>query len=179
MNLPNFLTIFRILALPVCAWALFKNGGDDSTWRILTWSLFFIVGLTDVLDGKIARSRNQISSFGIILDPIADKALIATALIGLSIQDRIPWWITIVILVREFSVTFLRFAVIKREIISASRGGKLKTLIQGFAVGFYILPIPHYLYFPRDLLLGVAVFLTISTGLDYFKSALKKSAPLR
>ena len=126
MNLPNFLTIFRILALPVCAWALFKNGGDDSTWRILTWSLF-----------------------------------------------------TIVILVREFSVTFLRFAVIKREIISASRGGKLKTLIQGFAVGFYILPIPHFLYFPRDLLLGVAVFLTISTGLDYFKSALKKSAPLR
>ena len=75
MNLPNFLTIFRILALPVCAWALLKNGGDDSTWRILTWSLFFIVGLTDVLDGKIARSRNQISSFGIILDPIADKEI--------------------------------------------------------------------------------------------------------
>ena len=85
MNLPNSLTIFRILALPICAWALFKNGGDDSTWRFIAWSLFFIVGMTDVLDGKIARSRNQVSSFGIILDPIADKAFIATALIGVSV----------------------------------------------------------------------------------------------
>lgn len=177
MNLPNSLTIFRILALPVCAWALFKNGGDDSTWRIIAWTLFFLVGMTDVLDGKIARSRNQISSFGIILDPIADKAFIATALIGVSVLGRIPWWITIVILLREISVTFLRFAVLKREIISASRGGKLKTLTQNFAVGFYILPLPNYLYLPRDLLLGAALILTITTGLEYFKSALKKSAP--
>ena len=177
MNLPNSLTIFRILALPVCAWALFKNGGDDSTWRIIAWTLFFLVGMTDVLDGKIARSRNQISSFGIILDPIADKAFIATALIGVSVLGRIPWWITFVILLREISVTFLRFAVLKREIISASRGGKLKTLTQNFAVGFYILPLPNYLYLPRDLLLGAALILTITTGLEYFKSALKKSAP--
>jgi CDP-diacylglycerol--glycerol-3-phosphate 3-phosphatidyltransferase len=179
MNLPNSLTIFRILALPICAWALFKNGGDDSTWRFIAWSLFFIVGMTDVLDGKIARSRNQISSLGIILDPIADKAFIATALIGVSVLGRIPWWITIVILLREISVTFLRFAVIKREIISASKGGKLKTLIQNFAVGFYILPLPSSLYLPRDLLLGAALILTITTGLEYFKSALKKSAPSR
>ena len=116
MNLPNALTIFRILALPFCAWALFKNGGDDSTWRVIAWVMFFIVGMTDVLDGKIARSRNQISSLGIILDPIADKAFIATALIGLSILDRIPWWVTFVILAREVSVTILRFMVIKREV---------------------------------------------------------------
>ena len=134
MNLPNSLTIFRILALPICAWALFKNGGDDSTWRIIAWSAFFIVGMTDVLDGRVARKRNQVSSFGAILDPIADKAFIATALIGLSILDRIPWWITIVILAREVGVTLLRFAVIKREIISATRGGKFKTLIQNIAV---------------------------------------------
>lgn len=178
MNLPNSLTILRIAALPICAWALFKNGGDDSTWRIIAWILFFLVGMTDVLDGKIARSRNQISSFGAILDPIADKAFIATALIGVSILGRIPWWITIVILAREVSVTFLRFAVIKREIISASRGGKLKTLTQNFAVGFYILPLPHYLYLIRDLLLGLALILTITTGLEYFKSALKKKASL-
>lgn len=174
MNLPNALTIFRILALPFCAWALFKNGGDDSTWRVIAWVMFFIVGMTDVLDGKIARSRNQISSLGIILDPIADKAFIATALIGLSILDRIPWWVTFVILAREVSVTILRFMFIKREIISANRGGKFKSLIQNFSAGFYILPLPENLFLPRDLLLGIAMYLTVTTGIQYFKSALRK-----
>lgn len=174
MNLPNALTIFRILALPLCAWALFKNGGDDSTWRVIAWLMFFVVGMTDVLDGKIARSRNQISPLGIILDPIADKAFIATALIGLSILDRIPWWVTTVILTRELSVTILRFVVIKREIISANRGGKFKTLIQNFSVGFYILPLPENLFLARDILLGVAMYLTITTGIQYFKSALRR-----
>ena len=174
MNLPNSLTVIRILALPFFAWALFKNGGDDSTWRIIAWCAFFIVGMTDVLDGRIARSRNQVSAFGAILDPIADKAFIATALIGLSILDRIPWWVTVLILTRELGVTILRFAVIKREIISATRGGKFKTLIQNFAVGFYILPLPENLFLPRDLLLGVAMYLTIMTGLSYFRSALRR-----
>ena len=174
MNLPNSLTIFRILALPFCAWALFVHGGNDSTWRIIAWSAFFIVGMTDVLDGKIARSRNQVSSFGAILDPIADKAFIATALISLSILERIPWWVTLLILVREVGVTILRFAVLKREVISASKGGKFKTLIQNFSVGFYMLPLPEQLFLPRDLLLGVAMYLTLSTGIAYFRNALKK-----
>jgi len=104
----------------------------------------------------------------------ADKAFIATALIGLSILDRIPWWVTTVILTRELSVTILRFVVIKREIISANRGGKFKTLIQNFSVGFYILPLPENLFLPRDILLGVAMYLTITTGIQYFKSALRR-----
>lgn len=174
MNLPNSLTVFRILALPFCAWALFVNGGDDPTWRIIAWTSFFIVGVTDVLDGKLARSRNQVSAFGAILDPIADKAFIATALISLSILDRIPWWVTILILTREVGVTILRFAVIKREIISASKGGKFKTLIQNFSVGFYMLPLPEQLFLPRDLLLGLAMLLTITTGISYFRSALRR-----
>lgn len=174
MNLPNSLTVFRILALPFCAWALFVNGGDDPTWRIIAWTSFFIVGMTDVLDGKLARSRNQVSAFGAILDPIADKAFIATALVSLSILDRIPWWVTILILTREVGVTILRFAVIKREIISASKGGKFKTLIQNFSVGFYMLPLPEQLFLPRDLLLGLAMFLTITTGISYFRSALRR-----
>lgn len=174
MNLPNSLTVFRILALPFCAWALFVNGGDDPTWRIIAWTSFFIVGMTDVLDGKLARSRNQVSAFGAILDPIADKAFIATALISLSILDRIPWWVTILILTREVGVTILRFAVIRREIISASKGGKFKTLIQNFSVGFYMLPLPEQLFLPRDLLLGLAMFLTITTGISYFRSALRR-----
>lgn len=174
MTLPNALTVFRILALPFCAWALFKNGGDEPQWQVIAWCMFFVVGMTDILDGRIARKRNQISSFGIILDPIADKAFIATALIGVSILGRLPWWVTIVILAREIGVTILRFAVIKREIISASRGVKVKSLLQNFSTGFYILPLPTYLYLPRDILMGVAIALTITTGFDYFRSALRR-----
>lgn len=174
MNLPNALTVFRILALPFCAWALFQKDGQDPTWQIIAWSSFFIVGMTDVLDGRIARKRNQISNFGIILDPIADKAFIATALIGLSILGKMPWWVTAVILIREIGVTILRFAVLKREVISANRGGKLKSLLQNFSVGFYILPLPTYLYLPRDILLGIAIALTVWTGIEYFRNALVK-----
>ena len=174
MNLPNALTVFRILALPFCAWALFQEEGKDPTWQIIAWLMFFVVGMTDVLDGRIARKRNQISNFGIILDPIADKAFIATALIGLSVLGKIPWWVTILILLREVGVTILRFAVIKREVISANRGGKIKSLLQNFSVGFYILPLPEYLFLPRDILLGLAVALTLWTGFEYFRSALKR-----
>ncbi|MFZ8871936.1 MAG: CDP-alcohol phosphatidyltransferase family protein [Candidatus Nanopelagicaceae bacterium] len=162
------------MALPFCAWALFREGGDDPTWQIIAWLMFFVVGLTDILDGRIARKRNQISNFGIILDPIADKAFIATALIGLSVLGKISWWITAIILIREVGVTVLRFAVLKREVISANRGGKIKSLLQNFSVGFYILPLPEYLFIPRDILLGVAVLLTLWTGYEYFRSALRK-----
>jgi CDP-diacylglycerol--glycerol-3-phosphate 3-phosphatidyltransferase len=174
MNLPNALTVFRILALPFCAWALFQKDGQDPTWQIIAWTMFFIVGMTDVLDGRIARKRNQISNFGIILDPIADKAFIATALIGLSILGKMPWWVTVLILAREIGVTILRFAVIKREVISANRGGKLKSFLQNFSVGFYILPLPTSLYLPRDILLGIAIVLTIWTGAEYLRQAIKQ-----
>jgi len=173
-NLPNSLTIFRIIALPFCAYALFKNGGNDDTWRIIAFTLFFIVGLSDVLDGKIARDRNQITEFGKLLDPIADKAMLATATIGSSILGLLPWWITIIFLIREIAVTILRFAVIKKGVIPASKGGKLKTFFQNFGVGFYILPLPTYLNLPRDIFMAVAVILTISTGFDYFRKALKR-----
>lgn len=173
MNLPNALTIARILALPFCAWALSKNGGDDPTWQVIAWCMFCVVGMTDVLDGRIARKRNQISSFGILLDPIADKAFIATALIGLSILEKMPWWVTIVILTREVGITILRFAVIKRGIIAASKGGKIKSLLQNFSVGFYMLPLPESLYTPRDILLGVAIILTVTSGYQYIRDVIK------
>ena len=173
MNLPNALTIARILALPFCAWALFKNGGNDSDWQIIAWCMFFVVGMTDILDGRIARKRNQISSFGTLLDPIADKAFIATALIGLSILEKMPWWVTIVILAREVGITLLRFAVIKRGIIAASKGGKIKSLLQNFSVGFYILPLPEYLFIPRDILLGAAIVLTMTSGYEYIRDVIK------
>ena len=174
INLPNALTIFRILALPFCAYALFKNGGDDDNWRIIAFTLFFIVGLSDILDGKIARSRNQITEFGKLLDPIADKAMLATASIGASILGMLSWWVTAIFLIREIAVTILRFAVIKKGVIPASKGAKVKTFFQSFGVGFYILPLPSYLNLPRDIFMAVAIYLTISTGVTYFRKALKK-----
>lgn len=173
-NLPNSLTIFRIIALPICACALFKNGGSDDSWRIIAFTLFFIVGLSDILDGKIARDRNQITEFGKLLDPIADKAMLATATIGASILGFLSWWVTAIFLIRELAVTLLRFAVIKKGVIAASRGGKLKTFFQNFGVGFYILPLPSFFNLPRDLFMAVAIFLTISTGIDYFRKVFKK-----
>ena len=174
LNLPNALTIFRILALPFCAYALFKNGGEDDSWRIIAFTLFFIVGLSDILDGKIARSRNQITEFGKLLDPIADKAMLATACIGASLLGMLSWWVTAIFLIREVAVTILRFAVIKNGVIPASKGAKLKTFFQSFGVGFYILPLPSYLNIPRDLFMAVAIYLTITTGVDYFRKVLRK-----
>jgi len=174
LNLPNALTIFRILALPFCAYALFKNGGEDDSWRIIAFTLFFIVGLSDILDGKIARSRNQITEFGKLLDPIADKAMLATASIGASLLGMLSWWVTAIFLIREVAVTILRFAVIKKGVIPASKGAKLKTFFQSFGVGFYILPLPSYLNIPRDLFMAVAIYLTISTGVDYFRKVFRK-----
>ena len=173
-NLPNSLTIFRIAALPFCAYALFKSGGDDTNWRIIAFILFFIVGLSDILDGKIARDRNQITEFGKLLDPIADKAMLATATVGASMLGLLSWWVTGIFLIREVAVTILRFAVIKDGVIPASRGGKLKTFFQNFGVGFYILPLPDVLFLPRDIFMGIAIYLTIATGVDYFRRVLKK-----
>jgi len=174
LNLPNTLTIFRILALPFCAYALFKNGGEDDSWRIIAFTLFFIVGLSDILDGKIARSRNQITEFGKLLDPIADKAMLATASISASLLGMLSWWVTAIFLIREIAVTILRFAVIKKGVIPASKGAKLKTFFQNFSVGFYILPLQSYLNLPRDLFTAVAIYLTITTGVDYFRKVLRK-----
>jgi CDP-diacylglycerol--glycerol-3-phosphate 3-phosphatidyltransferase len=173
-NLPNTLTISRLVAVPFCCYALFKNGGDDWTWQIIAWTGFFLVGLTDFLDGRIARSRKQITSFGTFLDPVADKVAIGAAMVGLSMQGKLWWWVTILILVREVSVTILRLTVIKDGVIPASKGGKLKATFQGFGVGFYILPLPTWLHIPRDLFMAVAIYLTITTGYDYFKKVLKK-----
>ena len=173
-NLPNSLTILRVLLLPFCAYALFKNGGDDTTWRIIAWTLFFIVGLSDILDGKLARSRNQITELGKLLDPIADKAMLATAAIGSSLLGMMSWWITAVLLIREVAVTLLRFAVIKNGVIPASKGAKRKTFFQSFGVGFYILPLPSWLHLPRDIFMAYAIYLTITTGIDYFRKALNK-----
>ena len=168
---PNFITVMRLVFVPVGAYTLFKNGGDDTTWQYISWCVFFALGMSDVLDGKLARSRNSVTELGKFLDPVADKAMIATAMISLSILGRMPWWITIVILTREIGITIFRLAVIKRGVIPANRGGKIKAMMQGFGVGFYVLPLNESLYWFRDGFMYVAIALTIFTGAFYVKSA--------
>ena len=175
-NLPNMLTMIRILALPFCAWALIAEQGENDELRILSWFLFFIVAMTDVIDGRLARASNQITDFGEFWDPVADKALIATALISLNYLGLLPIWVTVVILGREVAVTVLRIAVIKGGVIPASKIGKLKTLTQNLSVGLYILPLPEILHLPRDLFLGVAIVLTIYSGYQYFRVAFARQS---
>jgi CDP-diacylglycerol--glycerol-3-phosphate 3-phosphatidyltransferase len=172
---PNMITILRIAFLPVGAYALFKNGGDDSSWQIISWWIFFILGLSDILDGNLARSSNSVTELGKFLDPIADKAMIGTAMISLSILGRMPWWITIVIMGREIGITLFRLAVIKRGVIAANRGGKVKTFFQGFGVGFYVLPLSQEMFWFRDGFMAIAIILTLATGAQYIYSALKSS----
>ena len=179
MNLPSFvspnhITIFRIAFVPLGAWTLYLSKGTDSTLLVISWFIFFILGMSDVIDGNLARSRKQITEFGKFLDPVADKILIGTAMVSLSLLDRFPWWITIVILTREIGITIFRLAVIKHGVIPANRGGKAKTLFQNFGVGFFMLPLPSWLFWFRDGFIAIALVLTIATAIYYVRSALKQ-----
>ena len=171
-NIANALTVFRLLLVPVFVAALFVGDGHEDGWRWAAWGVFAVASYTDSLDGKLARERNLVTAFGKLADPIADKALTGAALIGLSLLDDLAWWVTIVVLVREVGVTLLRFWVIRHGVIPASRGGKLKTLLQGVAIGLYVLPLSGWLETGASVLMGVAVVVTVVTGIDYVTRAL-------
>jgi CDP-diacylglycerol--glycerol-3-phosphate 3-phosphatidyltransferase len=167
---PNTLTIARILLIPVGVYTLFLDGGDNSTYQIVSWCIFFTLGLTDIADGRWARQSNRITPLGTFLDPVADKALIGSAMISLSILGRFPWWITIVILAREIGITIFRLLVIRGGVIPASKGGKLKTAMQSFGVGFFMLPLPASLDWFKFGFISVAIVLTITSAYDYLRS---------
>jgi CDP-diacylglycerol--glycerol-3-phosphate 3-phosphatidyltransferase len=166
------LTMLRLVIVPIFAVMLFADGGHDPKWRALAWAVFAIAMITDLFDGELARRMGLVSDFGKIADPIADKAIMGTALIGLSVLGDLAWWVTVVILVREIGITLMRFWVIRFGVIPASRGGKIKTLTQGIAVGMYVLPLTGALASARWWLMGVAVLLTVGSGLDYVRQAI-------
>lgn len=139
-NIANGLTMLRLLLVPVFAVVLFHGDGHDTAWRIWATVVFGLASITDRLDGDLARRRGLVTEFGKLADPIADKALIGTALVGLSVLDDLAWWVTVVMLVREVGVTLLRFWVIRHGVIAASRGGKVKTAVQIVAIAWYIWP---------------------------------------
>jgi len=168
-NLPNYLTMARIVLVPVFAWLLLAEGGDDEGYRMAATVVFVVASITDFLDGYIARKRNLVTTFGKIADPIADKALTGCALIGLSYLGELPWWVTVLILFREVMVTCLRFWVIKHGVISATRGGKAKTVAQMIAIILFLWPgVPDPLKWG---VMGVALLLTVVTGMDYIRKA--------
>ena len=172
INVPNFLTTIRIIVVPILAWLLFKEDAASDSNRLIAGVLFIIAALTDIADGTIARRWNLITNFGKIFDPIADKALIGVALVGLSYLNLLDWWFTWVILARELFVTFLRFWVINKGVIPASRGGKLKTIMQIIAISFYLLPLPETVSLLAEILMYVAVILTLATAVDYIMKAI-------
>lgn len=172
-NLPNALTALRLVLVPVFGWLLLRHGGDDETSRIAAFVVFVVATATDYLDGWIARRRDLVTSFGKVADPIADKALMGVALVGLSILGELPWWVTLVILVREVGVTLLRFWVIRHGVIAAGRGGKLKTALQAGAISLYLLPLTGFLATFRVLVMAAALLVTVVTGLHYVAKAVR------
>ncbi|WP_064440582.1 CDP-diacylglycerol--glycerol-3-phosphate 3-phosphatidyltransferase [Hoyosella altamirensis] len=173
LNAANVLTMIRILIVPLFLVALLIDSGQSTVWRVTAALLFVIAAVTDRIDGQVARKYGLVTDFGKIADPIADKALMGGALVGLSILGDLSWWITGIILFRELGITVLRFWVIRHGVIPASRGGKLKTLVQTIAIGFYLFPLPDWVSPISMTLMGLAVIITVVTGLDYVVQALQ------
>jgi CDP-diacylglycerol--glycerol-3-phosphate 3-phosphatidyltransferase len=179
-NLPNILTMLRIALVPFFVWFLLADApelkSESGLWRWAAVLAFAVAIYTDKLDGDIARSRGLVTDFGKIADPIADKLLIGSALVMLSVLGELPWWVTIIILVREWGITALRFFVIRYGVIPASRGGKLKTVIQTAAIFLYLLPLAalaHWLVGVAFAVMMAAVLITVWTGVEYVVEALR------
>ncbi|MEB3022460.1 CDP-diacylglycerol--glycerol-3-phosphate 3-phosphatidyltransferase [[Mycobacterium] crassicus] len=171
LNLANALTTMRLVLVPVFLVALFAQEGHDTNMRIAAFVIFAVAIVTDRLDGALARRYGMVTEFGTLADPIADKALIGAALIGLSMLGDLWWWVTALILAREIGITLLRFAVLHRGVIPASRGGKLKTLVQAVGIGLLILPLTGPWLVTAWAVMVAAVVLTVVTGVDYVISA--------
>jgi len=173
LNAANILTMARLALVPVFLGALFAGPDPSWNWRITAFVVFAVACVTDRVDGEVARKYGLVTDFGRIADPIADKALIGGALIGLSILGELAWWVTVVIAVREVGVTLLRFWVIRHGVIPASRGGKLKTLVQAIAIGLYVLRLGDAAQTVSQAVMVVAVVLTVVTGVDYVVRAVR------
>ncbi|MCC2593137.1 CDP-diacylglycerol--glycerol-3-phosphate 3-phosphatidyltransferase [Tessaracoccus sp. OS52] len=174
-NVPNALTVIRILLVPVFLVVLFV-APDDQGWRLAATAVFTVAILTDLADGRIARKYNIVTDFGKLWDPVADKALTGAAFISLGILDELYWWIIVVILLREWGITWLRAAIAKYGIMPANRGGKAKTVTQSVALILFLLWLPALPTVVQWIAWGLmiaALVLTVVTGLDYIRQAMK------
>ncbi len=179
LNAANVLTAVRLLLVPVFAATVVAGGMTHAGWQTAACLIFAVASVTDLVDGWIARRWGLITSLGKVADPIADKALTGAALVLLSWYDRLPWWVTAVILLRELGITGLRFWVIRHGVIAASRGGKLKTALQILAIAWYLWPMPATAVIVGPWLMGAAVVVTVLTGFDYIVQAFRLRRPAR
>jgi CDP-diacylglycerol--glycerol-3-phosphate 3-phosphatidyltransferase len=182
-NVANIITVVRILFAPLFLWMLLADDGQGGPLRWVATALFVIAIATDGIDGHLARRRNLVTNVGILLDPIADKVLIGAALVALSMLGELPWWVTVVILVREVGITIFRFSVLRDRVVPASRGGKLKTIVQSVAIAYLLAPLPAlaanlgwtaavpWIVGFGVALMALAVVLTVVTGVDYLVQA--------
>jgi CDP-diacylglycerol--glycerol-3-phosphate 3-phosphatidyltransferase len=174
-NIANIITVIRILLAPLFIWMLLADDGEMGALRWAAAILFIVAIATDSLDGYLARGRNLVTNVGIILDPIADKVLIGGALVTLSILGELWWWVTIVIMVRELGITLFRFAVLSKSVIPASKGGKLKTIVQSVAIALYLVPLStivgDWILIVNAVVMAAALALTVYSGIDYLVQA--------
>ena len=188
-NLPNVLTGIRILIVPFYGVALLQDGGDSILWRTVAAVLFFVAMVTDKVDGDIARARGLVTNFGKIADPIADKAMTGMAFIGLSIVGDIWWWVTILVLLREWTVTLLRLSILKRVVVAAAQSGKVKTVLQAVALTGLCLPLRQLhpplhdagvvLFYAFQATLAVAVAMTMWSGYEFFRDVWRQRRSIR
>ena len=170
-NVANIITVVRIFMAPVFIWLLLADHGELGYLRYIAAGLFVVAIVTDTVDGILARRQNLVTDFGKILDPIADKVLIGGALVALSILGELWWWVTIVILIREFGITIFRFAVIRTRVIPAVASGKLKTVLQAVGISLLLFPfwtlVGDWEHWLGWVVMGAALVLTVVSGVDF------------
>ena len=176
-QLPNLITIVRILCAPIFLWMLLADGGADGPLRWWAAALFIVAIATDGIDGWLARKYEIVTDLGKLLDPIADKVLTGFAFIGLSILGELPWWVTVVVLIREIGITVYRLVVVSDHVLAAAWMGKLKTVAQALALSLALLPlwtlVGEWIWWVNGILMTIAVVLTIASGIDYVVSEVR------
>ncbi|MFY9262462.1 MAG: CDP-diacylglycerol--glycerol-3-phosphate 3-phosphatidyltransferase [Actinomycetaceae bacterium] len=179
-NIANVLTIVRLILIPIFIWLYLQPGSDDS-WA--PWAVFAIAAITDQLDGHLARKHNLITDFGKLADSIADKALIISALLVLSWDGTLWWWVTIVFIVRELGITLMRMFMVKKKVMAAGMGGKIKMVAQSFGIAGLL--IPWHTFLPSMVatgflwacyaLIAIALFFAITSAVEYIREAIRIS----
>ncbi|MCR2786008.1 MULTISPECIES: CDP-diacylglycerol--glycerol-3-phosphate 3-phosphatidyltransferase [unclassified Microbacterium] len=182
-QLPNAITIVRILCAPVFLWMLLADGGADGPLRWWAAVLFIVAIATDGIDGYLARRHNIVTDLGKLLDPIADKVLTGCAFVGLSILVELPWWVTILVLVREIGVTVHRLVVASNHVVAAAWMGKVKTVAQAVALSLALLPlwtvVGEWIHWVNTVTMTIAVLLTVASGIDYILTEVRGARRLR
>lgn len=174
-NIANILTMIRCVMVPVFV-VLAALYPESVGGRLLITAVFLLAMITDFMDGYLARSRNLVTDFGKIVDPIADKAITGAAFVMLSVWEYVPWWMTVLILLREFGITVMRFTILKYGALPANMAGKAKTWAQSIAITFCLLPFELWWGGARWIgiaLVLIAVVLTVWSGLVNLKDGLR------